>query len=279
MKLPCRIIICLFSVSICSAEIITRSFVLYENHSLDIEGNATRLIIKDNLPANKMNDSIVKIQCSDNTAIDLVYRALGYWDNLECECGGKYYGVTSKHPIYTIKTQSTAIFANPLDTADTNSLNENDNTINYKICKPWSAIRPERSTGMCGVCTLSVSHPPIFWYLSKTHKNHYFLFSYDTTSEIEDLTIQSKTTAKIICIIQTDGSLDFSKAFKSPAIDSSGKRNHTINKPYSAIRKVFTSEIASQKGVLYNLQGKRVDNSVARKAHENAFRLFIISNK
>jgi hypothetical protein len=199
------------------------------------------------------------------------------WDNFDCGCGGSVYGVTSSQPIYTIFTQSISIFRAPLDTMDS-TMSEKGNGRSSRYCPLWSATQPELSGGVCGTCIYPTTPERTYWFLSKTHKNHYFLFRYDKKNTSTENTQQSKPNAKIICLIQTDGSLDFSKAFKSPVINSREKRNHIINQQNSAIRKVLASEIASQNGIVYNIQGKKINKSVLGTAHGKVMRLYIISN-
>jgi hypothetical protein len=275
MNLNYRTMLIVLFVIACRAEIITRSFVLFRNLNVDIENNTTRLFDKDSFPAYTMDDSILKIQCSDNTTIDLVYRSLGFWDNLECECGGEFYGVTSKYPIYTIKTQSVSIFINPLDTTDTAKINR-EYSLNYKYCDFWFAVQSDRSTRICGVCTLSVSPPPIYWHLGKTHENHYFLFRFDTTSRTEDSTIPLGPTAKIICIIQKDGSLNFSKAFEISIANANeiGSQRRCTN---STVRKIFSYDMTGTYSSLYDIQGKRIQSLVQSVPNRNAIRLYIQS--
>lgn len=275
MDLFCRIIITLLTVSICNAEIITRHIELQENYFVDIDNNTVDSIFSPFLRKDEKNDSIVKLQCL-NSNFDLAYLHLGFWDNFECGCGGGIYGVTSGRPLYTIKTQSETIFNSPLDTADT-IISNNENGYNSQHCQVWNAIQPNLFSGICGVCTLSTLPTRLSWFLGKTQKNHYYLFRYDTTKISNAASARPVLRVKIICILQTDGSSDFSKAFESATIKTLAKQNQLRSQKQSAIRKVLTSEIATQTGTLYNIQGKRIGDVMTGKSSGNAIRLYILA--
>lgn len=265
-------LVCLAAASLCNAAIITRSFEVLEDQLIDIDDSTVHFLSDRQLPSDQKSDSLKKMLCL-NPFMDLAYTLLGLWDDFDCGCGGKIYGMVSSRSLYLIDTSSTTFFANPLDTADDELYLKRVHST-YP-CKTWSTPQllylPD---GICGNCTLNVDQKKEYWYLGKTDKNHFFLYQYDIGSSIEPVVAK----AKITCIIQTDGSLDFSKAFQSPVIRSANKRQKTDYQK-SVYRKILSPKNIGGNSVLYNIQGTKVIRSKSGTSHGNSIRLYITGEK
>jgi hypothetical protein len=238
------------------AEIVSANFEITENHYINLEKHT---LTKFN------QDSITTTICSNDSTLDLLFCTIGLWDGFVC--GGKTLALNSKHSIYKIKKTSVSTFSTSLDTTDTTIFEECVNYISRFDCPYSSAVVPSFSNP-CPDVIKDWHRGELPWFLGKTHADHFFIFRYDTTFEDASLPHSGNSVVRVSCFIQTDGTLNFRKAFESPINNNVRKfsPNNIVEKS-KFTRKVLTSDILDRYTNIYDIQGKHI--SVPGKMSSN----------
>lgn len=258
----------LFSISYSA---INENYITFiEGQGIDLSQSTTITLSSSCIGLNCPVDSTVYKRAD----IDLAYFPTSLWDDFLCGCGGVIYSLLSKDTMWYVKKTIDFNTNTPLKLSDTSQFESLANPDNGYLSQAQCPYFQNPCPSYCGEWTQPLSH----WFIGRTKESKYFMFRFvDNKTIYDSLTGSTHEQTKIHCLLQNDGTLDFVGA----KITSVLHKNKTYNRSSDNKNRLFLITGGRSKktpsGVIYNLQGRKLDIPSGAMECKNIPRLIISS--